>query len=212
MEVKLFLSIILLTISGCVSFIGYNDGRSLGKGKKEMLASVNLTKSPSVDFLNPKNKKDEIPILIFPAVAFGGITGETDKIDLYFRVTSSLNLNGGVKYQLLGSRSSMFAMGIGAELGLFVLNKNSILNTQIPLFTSYHPSENLAIYVTPRYVYQFKSSERPYDFNYIGGNLGLLYGKKHKIGFDIGIYRLALGDTERFTFSSLGIGGRFIFD
>lgn len=211
MTTNLLTLLLILTLSGCVSFTGYNDGRALGKGKKEMLASVNLTQSASVDLLNPKNKKADIPILTFPAVAYGGKTGATDKIDLYFRVTTSLNLNGGVKFQLIGTRSSMFAMGIGAELGMFVLNNASIFNTQIPLFTSYHPSENLAIYLTPRYVYQFKSSERPYNFNYFGGNIGILYGKKHKIGLDIGIYRLALGEIERLTFSSLGIGGRFIF-
>lgn len=206
----LLLSLMVATF-GCVSITSFQDGKTLGKGRKVMFASLNWTKSPSVDFLDDYDLED-IPVTTFPSIEFGRRFGITEKCDFFLRITTNLNLSAGGKYQLLGTRESTFAMGIGAELGTFTVFNSSELNAQVPIFTSYHPSENLALYFTPRYVYQFKLEDESFDYHYFGGNVGLLYGKYNKIGLDIGFFQVGIRDLGRLSIVTVGVGGRFFFD
>lgn len=208
----ILLILILLTKSGCLSFTGYEDGKTIGKGKLESMPSLNFNKAPSITFFENEKELNGIPILIYPNLAMSYKYGINNKTDIYSEVGTNLNVTGGLKHQLMGNRSSTFALSIGCEVGVLALNNSSILNFQIPIYSSYHPSEKVSLYLSPRYVYQLKSPEDVNNYNYYGGNFGILYGKKHKIGLDLGIYEVKVRDLGRLPIFNIGIAGKFIFN
>ncbi|HMR87260.1 MAG TPA: hypothetical protein PKD51_03865 [Saprospiraceae bacterium] len=216
MKIKLFLPLLLLTFSGCLSFISYEDGKTIGKSKIEATSSLNIHQAPSIYFYENAKKMEAMSIFEYPNIATSIKYGIGNKTDLYGKFSTNLGLSVGFKHNLLGDRSSRFAIATGAEIGILIkpwLSQDafSIPNIQIPIYTSYHTSDKFAAYLTPRYVYQFKFIDEVSDFNYFGGNFGILYGTKHKIGIDMGIYGVQVKDLGRLHIFNIGVGGKFMF-
>ncbi|MBL0099895.1 MAG: hypothetical protein IPP49_07475 [Saprospiraceae bacterium] len=200
---------ILILFSGCASLTGYQDGKSIGKDNGEIMVSLNLSQSPSFNDIEDSTGITDIPRFAFPNIEIGGRYGATDKLDITLRLNTNLNIGVGAKYQIVGDRLSDFAMGVGAEIGTFGLI-TGLWNAQIPLYLSFHPSERMAIYATPRYIYQFTTVGNTSGWNYLGGNIGLLFGSKHKFGIDAGFYQVGATGVEKIGLASFGIGGKFV--
>lgn len=199
-----------LLFTGCASLTGYQDGRSVGEGNGEGMISLNLSQSPSFTDLEDSLGIDEIPSFRFPNIELSGKYGVTEKLDVTLRMNTNLNLGVGAKYQLIGDRSSEFALGIGAEAGTFGLI-TGLWNVQLPLYTSFHPTEKFTIYASPRYIYQFSTIGGVEGWNYLGGNFGFLFGSRHKFGLDIGYYQVGATGVDKLGLVSVGIGGKFAF-
>ena len=204
----LLMLLVLILFSGCASLTGYQDGKSVGDGNGEIAVSLNLSQSPSFTDLEDSSGVVDIPSFTFPNIEVGGRYGVTEKLDVLIRLNTNFNFNAGVKYQLVGDRTSDFALGIGAELGTFGL-LSGLWNAQIPIYASYHPTEKFAIYLAPRYIYQFTSFAGLEGWSYVGGNFGLLFGNKNKFGIDVGIYKVGAEGTGKIGLTSFGIGGKF---
>lgn len=200
----------LIFFSGCASLTGYQDGRSIGEGNGEAMISLNFSQSPSFNDLEDSTGITEIPRFAFPNIEVGGRYGATEKLDVTLRLNTNLNIGVGTKYQVIGDRSSDFALGIGAEVGTFGLI-TGLWNIQIPVFTSFHPNERFTIYANPRYIYQFTTIAGREGWSYLGGNIGLLFGSKHKFGIDAGFYQVGANGIQKVGLTSLGIGGKFVF-
>jgi hypothetical protein len=217
LEIKLFLLLIIFTLSGCLSYTSYEDGKTIGKGKVEAMPTLNIHQSPSITFFENEKKLEDIPIIAYPIIAMSFKYGIGNKTDLYGKAGTNLGLNLGVKHQLIGERNSKFALAAGTEFGALAVisllgsDDSSILTVQIPIYTSYHPSDRFTVFISPRYVYQFKSEDELNDYNYFGGNFGILYGRKNKIGLDLGIYDVKVKNLGRLPIYSIGVGGKFIF-
>lgn len=194
--------------TSCASLTGYQDGKSIGEGNGEIIASLNLSQSPSFGDLEDSTGIVDIPSFSFPNIEVGGKYGVTEKLDVFVRLNTNFNFNAGVKYQLVGDRSSQFALGTGGEIGTFGLF-SSLWNVQIPVYASFHPTEKFTVYLSPRYIYQFSSFAGLEGWSYMGGNFGLLFGNKNKFGFDVGIYRVGANGTGKIGLTSFGFGGRF---
>jgi hypothetical protein len=83
---------------------------------------------------------------------------------------------------------------------------------QLPLYFSFHPSDKLTLYASPRYVYQFNTlGGLQSSWNYLGGNAGILLGRKHKFGIDIGHYRVSIPKLSNPILFNIGVGGKFFF-
>jgi hypothetical protein len=112
----------------------------------------------------------------------------------------------------VGDKSSPFALSPGFEIGTIF---GAAYNVGIPVYASYYPSESVTVNVTPRFMYQFITGAESSGASYIGGNFGLMFGKKHKFGLDIGYYNVGselLGsDSGSQTLFTIGIGGKFRF-
>lgn len=201
---------LIALISSCASLTGYQDGKTLGTNNFELTASANFSQSPTFLDLIDSISTDDIPTFGFPNIEIGGRYGVIEKLDVSFRMNTNLNLALGGKYQLLGDKQSKFALSSGLELGTFGLVTN-LWNIQIPIYTSFHPTENLTIYATPRYIYQFTSLAGLIDWNYYGGNIGFLFGSKHKFGIDAGFYKVGVAGVRKIALNSFGIGGKFYF-
>jgi hypothetical protein len=202
-------------LTNCASLSGFQDARTVGKNNGEFYGSINASATPEYQVFDDTYGADtvqidgSIPSIVFPNIEIGGKVGVGEKIDLTLRMNTNLNIGLGVKAQILGDRESKFGLGVGAEIGTFGLGLG-LWNVQIPVYASVYPTESVAIYVSPRYIYQFST----YDgidggLNYLGGNGGLLFGKRHKFGIDAGYYRFGAGD-ESIGLFQFGIGGKFL--
>jgi hypothetical protein len=192
----------------CASLTGYQDGRSIGDGNAEVMVSLNVSQTPSFSDIEDSVSITEIPRFSFPNIEAGGKFGITEKLDITARLNTNLNFAVGAKYQLIGDRMSTFALGVGAEAGTFGLI-SGIWNFQVPVFLSIHPSERFAIYASPRYIYQFTTLGGSQGWNYKGGNVGMLFGSKHKFGIDAGFYQVSATGAKKIGLTSFGIGGKF---
>jgi hypothetical protein len=200
----------LLSFSSCASLTGYQDGRSVGEGNGEAMISINASQSPTFVDIEEEEIIEDIPTFLFPNIELGGRYGVTEKLDVTLKMNTNLNLSVGGKYQLLGDRTSKFALGTGFELGTFGLI-TGLWNVQVPVYASVHPTEKFTFYASPKYIYQFTSLGGLAGWNYLGGNIGLLFGSKHKFGLDLGYFALGTSETSRISLISVGIGGKFVF-
>jgi hypothetical protein len=198
-----------LLFSNCASLTGFQDGRTVGANNGELTASLNFSQSPDFDDWDDQNDSvDVIPSLFFPSFEFGGRYGVAEKVDITLRMNTNLNLGFGAKFQVVGDRESQFALALGAEVGTFGL-VSGLWNVQVPVYLSVHPKENLAWYLTPRFIYQFTTyTGAENGLSYTGGNTGLLFGKRNKFGLDVGYYRIGT-NGESIGALQIGFGGRF---
>lgn len=206
----LFGANLTLVLPSCASLTGFQDGRTVGKDNGEFYGSLNFSTSPNFNDWEDDTSTINVPTLTFPSLEFGGRYGVAEKVDLTLRLNTNLNVGVGTKFQIVGDRQSPFAMALGAEVGSFGLVLG-LLNIQVPLYLSVHPSESFGWYLTPRYIRQFSTyAGVEGGLSYFGGNTGFLFGKRNKFGLDIGYYRLGGIDASIGLFQ-LGFGGRFAF-
>jgi hypothetical protein len=206
----LFLFVTLVYFSSCATLTGYQDGRTVGEGNGEAMISLNISQSPEFSVIEDSFDNEFIPRFIFPNIEVGGRYGVGEKLDLTLKVNTNLNLGVGAKYQILGDRTSDFAMAVGGEVGTFGL-VSGIWNAQIPVYLSYHPSEKVALYASPRYILQFSTIGDIGGWQYVGGNVGALFGSRHKFGIDLGLYSVGANGLNRVKLITAGIGGKFVF-
>jgi hypothetical protein len=197
----LFAAVVLL--SSCASLTGLQDGRTLGRDAGELAVSLNLSQTPDFD--------ENITVDGFwaPMVEFGGRYGLSDRVDIggRFNTNGNVALNG--KVQLLGDREvSKSALALGVEFGSFGF-KSGLLNVQIPLYFSVHPTPNFAWLLSPRYIRQFGvADENTTGINYMGANTGVLFGTRVRMGLEVGYFVASNGDGNTGLFQ-IGLGGRF---
>lgn len=202
------LTALALFFSNCASLTGFQDGRTVGANNGELSASINFSQSPDFNDWDDDTSSVDIPTIFFPSIEFGGRYGIGERVDLTMRMNTNLNLGIGAKFQVVGDRESSFALALGAEVATFGLI-SGLWNVQVPVFLSVHPKENFAWYLNPRYIYQFTTyTGAENGLSYMGGNTGLLFGKRNKFGLDVGYYRIG---TDGTTIGALqiGFGGRF---
>jgi len=212
----LFIALLLTgmaAFTGCASLTGFQDGRAVGQDNGEVGVSLNYSRSPDLDKLKDEAEDStnvEIPIDGFPFIEVSGRYGVTDKLDIGVRLNSNLNLGVSGKYQLVGDQESPFAMALGAEIATFGLIAG-LWNVQVPVYFSVHPSERLAIYLTPRYTYQFSTfAGAEYGLSYVGANAGLMFGERSKFGFDIGYHNVSATEGDgNLGMLQFGVGARF---
>jgi hypothetical protein len=208
---SLALAAISLFLSNCASLTGFQDGRTIGQGNGEISASLNVSQTP--DFTKWKDQFDtitKIPRYFVPNIEVGGRYGIAEKFDITLKLSTTLNVGIGGKFQVIGDRQSKAALSVGAEIGTFGLI-SGLWNVQVPVYFSLHPSETFSWYVTPRYIRQFEVySGVSGGVDYLGANTGLLFGNKNKFGFDLGYYNFSSGGISSGVLQ-IGIGGRFAF-
>lgn len=133
----------------------FEDGKTIRKGKLEAMPSINIHQAPSRTFFDNENRLEDIPIIIYPNIAKSFKFGIRNRTDFYGKAVTNLGLNTGIKHHLIGGRRSKFALSTGADLGILLVpgilqDDYLIPNVQIPIYTSYHPSEKVSLYLSLR--------------------------------------------------------------
>lgn len=204
--------VFIFFMSSCASLTGFEEGRTVGKDNSELTISGNFTRVPDLfddEVLDSTNFNNSISFANLEAAFKYGIT---DKFDIGIRASTNFNLSTYMKYQVVGDKSSSFALSPGFEVGTIL---GAAFNVGIPIYASYYPTDNVAINVTPRYMYQFITGNGSNGASYIGGNFGLMFGKRNKFGIDIGVYNVGAdlvgSESESQSLITIGVGGKFKF-
>jgi len=205
LSIVLFFSGILF-LSSCATVSGFHIGKVVEKEKGEVGLSLNLARTPDFTLEN-----EDFPNIFVPVFELGGRYGVADKIDIGLRVNTSLNFLIDGKFQIVGDQESEFAMAVGAGFGGFgvLVSSGALLNFQIPIYTSFHPKENIHIYFSPRYIGQFGTTiaQSTDLLNYVGGNTGFLFGTKTRFGIDLGLFNVTQSATNYKTYLvNIGFG------
>jgi len=205
-----------LIMSGCISITSLQSGRTVGKGNVEVAASAtygNYSKY-SIDWEEYNN---------LPIAEVGGNFGLNDNLDIGLNINSIFTISSNLKCQFIGNKSSLFASSLGTEAGIsFLMIGNSVLYYyySIPLYLSYHPSENISLFITPRYGKSFiesPGSDNYPDFqsiktNHFGFSYGFSFGNKNKIVLELSNFN----KTKLYIPTHISLGYvytfRFIYD
>ncbi|MBI5914531.1 MAG: hypothetical protein HY842_04080 [Bacteroidetes bacterium] len=195
-----------LLFSNCASLTGFQTGRTVGQGNGEFLASVNVSQTPDFDY----DFDDTSEVFYFTNIELSGRYGVADRFDIGLRMNTNLNVALDGRYQFLGDQESPVAVAAGFGVGTFGVF-SALWNVQIPLYFSIHPTEMVAIYVSPRYTAQIAGGNISETVNYLGGNAGVLFGKKFQIGLDAGIYNLSVLGSDPVAIATFGLGVKVPF-
>lgn len=198
----------ILLLSSCASLTGFEEGRSLGEENSELTISGNFTRVPDLFDDEDSGGLDTLSTSVsFPNIEVTFKRGITEKLDVGLRASTNLNASTFAKYQVVGDKSSKFALSPGFEAGTVL---GLAYNVGVPIYATYYPTEAVAVNITPRYMYQFIVGEGTSGASYLGGNFGLLFGKKNKFGIDIGYYNVGTdGNSESLV--TVGLAGKFRF-
>lgn len=191
LSVSLILIIVLMT--SCAQISSFQSARTTAKGEGEFGASLNVA-GITGGFDNESYAA--------PLIDLWGRYGVGSKTDIGLKVSTGLTIVFDIKQQLVGDQQSKFALAVGGAAGAFPAGA-LVYQFHIPVYLSFHPSEKIAWYLTPRYVNQGISGAG--SANYLGSSVGVLFGKKVKFGIDIS-YSGVLADPIGLEDSNLGAG------
>ncbi len=200
------------------------------QGPFAVLVLLFLTACPSIASLQTAKTMPADATQSGLAAAFVSVEGNTqgvlgvgwvrygliDRLDVGVQVGVPGGAYGDLKYMLVGDQDSLFAVSSGLGFGLLRERLRSasaddiadtVFEGHMPLYASVHPSEPLAAYLVPRYVFRvgrFQDSDGNSfaSTSLLGATLGL------KIGSDGGLmlegsmlypFREAEGLTRQFT-------------
>ena len=130
-----------------------------------------------------------------------GRYGVGENFDIGLKLSTGLTGVFDFKYQIVGDKLSPFAMAIGPGIGFQgAIAGTALVQLHFPIHMSYHPSDKLAIYASPRYISQIITGEG--SAKYIGSSLGFETGERVRFVLE-GSYFNLLNDME---IDGLGIG------
>lgn len=207
----LFILMVIMMASSCVSVTGFQTGRTAGKDQLEMIGSLTVGSTPKFQDIETDSGLIEFPTISLPY--FEGMLsyGITEYVDLSIKLNTFGNIGVGTKFQLYGDQTTFTAFSMGAEVATFGLGIG-LWNVQIPAYFSVHPSDIFSWYVSPRYIYQFLAyTGAENGLSYMGGNTGILVGRHHKFGVDVGYFSVGTNDIDRGSVFQVGVAGVFKF-
>lgn len=191
-----FLILTTTLFSSCLSLSTMQSGRTLGKDNSEIVLTGSLGRTSQNSVLVNDSNYDFLPI-----IAIRKQYGFSQKLDIGLRVDQNTFLGPNIKYQFIGDNKSRFGSSIGLEtrFNFFAfLFGNFTYYLTVPLYLSYHPKDNISVYLTPRYLntseYIFnKQSSSPGagdSFTQLGSSYGFIIGNKHKFAVEISNFGL----------------------
>ncbi len=173
-----FYSILLLLCNSCAQLSLFQDARTSGKNKGNF--GVNLSAYGTND-----TSDGSIGVAAAPFLQIYGSYGLVEKIDLQLSLSSQGNALLAPKLQFVGDQESRFAASFnpGLEFQMGGDNGVFIFRSHVGLITSFHPSENVAIFLEPRWITQFESDN---NFQFPGASLGIKFAVGERANLSVG--------------------------
>ncbi|MCB0415689.1 MAG: hypothetical protein KDD50_15225 [Bdellovibrionales bacterium] len=180
------LALALMGLSACASLSGTQTARTLKKGETEsafgggQYSSGGLTES----LQGGSTEKFSSPYL-----EYSYRQGLSDNLDMGVKLTFIGSALADVKYNLFAN--DKWAVSVGGGLGYMSLKvgdvETSIIDVLLPLYTSYDISDKWAIYFIPKMIHRSINSNNLSGTSVLtGANLGLKWGKKTGVMFEVG--------------------------
>jgi hypothetical protein len=189
MKAKLFL-LITLAFQACVSINSNQTGRSLGKGNNSVSGWANYGSAKDIEYYSLWDNDR----YIFAEGRY--MHGVNEDFDLGVTLNLATFFIVNTKYQVLGSKKSLFASSIGLDMGATPVTLMHAMTigymTSLKSFNSIHFTEKAGFTFTPTYIFLGRSqfSEAyggPYRINHnlLGYSFGLFYGKKQTFFLEV---------------------------
>lgn len=154
---KLFLCVFLL--SNCSQLTVYQTARTEGKR--------NLTITPMIEGTSQIPRSSGGGSSTAPGARVELNYGLSEKLDISASVSSAGSLLSSLKYQVLGSNESPFALAVmpGYE---YQVSPNGggedVRRLHFPIILSYYTSENLGFFASPKYALQIQEGSENTSF------------------------------------------------
>ncbi len=182
----------------CVSLNSHQTGRTVGKNNISIFGNFNFGHIDSIQFTSLGNSET---FYISEIGAYGGIK---DNFDVGIKANTSLQLTGMSKYQFIGDEKSLFASSFGFDIGtsplLSLVFGGLGYSGTLSLFNSIHPTDYIAITLSPRYSHYGFANLSEYKYrrkdNIYGYSAGIIIGKKNKFSVEFSQY----SNNIKFTF------------
>lgn len=136
-----------LLIQACSPTIVGQSGRTLGQGGNEFSIHGNVPFRPIY------GTSEWVPL---PEVQVKYQRGLSDGFDIAIGANSAAGLLLESKFQIVGNQSGKFATSLGLNA-----NFGNMVGVMVPLYLSYHPSEDFAVYGASRLQVTLKDAEGP---------------------------------------------------
>jgi len=168
MKNQLFILVALITLlSSCAQISSLQTAKTLPKGDAILGASIAAYGVSDDDFVG-----GELGTAVVPHLEFFGRQGIAENFDVGLKFSSSLNISIDGKYQFYGNQTSKFALAVGAAFEYQYSNGGNFISRQtLPLYFSFHPNDDFALYTSPKFIHQIISDDN--NFMFLGGNIGL---------------------------------------
>ena len=179
------LIIVALVISGCSMMSSMQTGRTMKKG--DVGIAVGYGSVMQSDGSN-----------IFSDIHFWELNlryGLFDRFDVGLEFFGSYPTTLDVKYQFAGTDSSIFACSIGAGFTVQSIRYGfSETGLQASLFTSFHPTKEIAIFLSPRMYHH--SNENTHLQTYAGLATGFRLGGAFALILEYDLYTILSEDVD----------------
>jgi hypothetical protein len=177
----------------CAQLSSFQTGRTNGKGNVEAGMAISASGISQVF-------DSDTRAVFFVGEVFGRY-GVTENFDLGLKFSTGLSGVMDLKYQVAGDKTSAFAMSVGPGFGFQgAIAESAVIQLHFPLHMSYHPTERMAVYTSPRYISQIITGEG--SANYFGTSIGFETGGNARLVLE-GSYFHLINDTEA---GGLGVG------
>ena len=174
------------SLTGCIQVSSWQTARTVGEGNGEILVALG-----ALGISDPLGDETDAGI---GTMELMGRYGVSEKVDLGIKISSFSSYVFDAKFQLIGDRDAQFALAVGPGIGITAfVGTNGIFQGHVPIHMSVHPSDRFAFYFTPKYASQFTLGDGA--LHYLGGSLGLEFGRKVKFGLDVSFVNL-LNDQD----------------
>ncbi len=189
-QITLLFSIIAFGLESCISLNSHQTGRTVGEDNYSVLANFNFGYIDSEQYFTIEDSG------AFYIAEIETNYGIKENLDLGLKINSSFHFTGVGKLQFIGDKESLFASSLGFDVGagpLGLMIGVMSYSSSISLYNSIHPTDYLAITLSPRYNYLgFTNFTKEYGFtirnNIYGYSAGLIVGKKHQFSFELSQY------------------------
>ena len=171
------LAMIGMSTQSCVSNKAFQTARTTTEGEVSYGGGISLPRANFFEGVQDTLGASEPLSLGGFVLEFFGRYGITEKLDIGLNASLIGTSNFDVKYQFLGDHESEIAGSISAGVGILRIDGNGgVLEFNLPAYFSWHPSENFAIYASPRYIFRRVGDD---SANFLGGLGGLKIGGRN---------------------------------
>jgi len=169
----LHIAFFCILLTGCAQISSLQTAKTLPEDKQIIGISANAYGINEAELIG-----SVLGLHIVPQVEIFGRQGFTKKFDAGLKISSSANIALDGKFQFLGNADSKFAMASGLVFEYqYVRNFEIFVSRQtLPVYISYHPNIDFAVYTVPKLMYQWIGSDE--NLFLLGNNLGI----KKRIG------------------------------
>lgn len=205
----LWIAAICFLLSGCAQISSLQTAKTLEK--EEII--VGFSAAAYGGRSENLGASEYVPAVL-PHIEVFARQGLLKNFDAGLKISSGINIAVDGKYQLIGNTASDFAMAIGLAFEYqYVQSFETFVSRQtLPIYFSYHPNPDFAVYAVPRFVHQFVSDGD--NSLFLGTNLGIKKRINNRFsiigeGSLFGVYDDRFKSSGEFIYQG-GLG--FVFD